>query len=203
MAQRAGIYKILSNSLIYETIQALFYHEPTTLQWRELIGPNIRGDVLDVGCGTGVDAYKFFSDSRSYVGIDVSEEYIKTAKRHYGDYGTFYKADVNNLRSLNLNKFNLITLKGVLHHLSDKEALKMLTNLKSLLADDGFIATIDPTFVVGRPLANKLVSLDRGMHIRDTEKILSLCGDVFGNIQQRVIKQNFPPYQRILLSLAP
>ena len=137
MAEKRGIYRILSKSLIYYIVQKIFYDEHTAHIWKALMMPNSRGKVLDIGCGPGEDSKIFFSKSESYVGVDLSEEYIQNAREKYSDYGVFYQSDVANLSSLNLGLFDLITLKGVSHHLSDEEVLNTLESLKKLLAPNG------------------------------------------------------------------
>lgn len=77
--------------------------------------------VLEVGCGQGIDASEIIRYCDRYVGIDLSENSIKTAHRELNNLCEinksflFVKNDAENL-SFPDNTFDLVYSIGVLHH---------------------------------------------------------------------------------------
>ena len=83
------------------------------------LGSEIR--VLDIGCGPadilmempGVD----------YVGFDIDPKLIEAARKKHGNKGRFFCAPANEQAISSLERFDLVLATGVIHHLSDEEAL--------------------------------------------------------------------------------
>lgn len=95
----------------------------------------IRGRVLDVGCGTGENAI-FFSQSGAEVwGVDSASLAIKKAGRKAKERGVrvrFLEADALHLDRLE-TKFDTITDCGLFHVFSDEERLLFSASLKSVM----------------------------------------------------------------------
>ena len=100
-----------------------------------------------------------FISSEKYIGIDISEIYISEAKTKYGDIGDFFVLSVLDIEKLSPQKFDLVILNGVLHHLSDYEVDTFFESISKRLNKKGAIVTVDPTFRVGRLFANFLCLL--------------------------------------------
>jgi SAM-dependent methyltransferase len=133
---------------------------------REYARPAPGERLLDIGCGTG-DAALSLPDV-TYVGIDLSDDYIDAAKRRNVPGAEFVSASVEELGDLGLGSFDCAIAVGVLHHLPDDVVTGMLEALSPLLVGGGRFVTIDPVWApdsstVGRVLA----SLDRGRYVRD------------------------------------
>ena len=78
--------------------------------------------VLEIGCGSGYDAYMFCKNGADYTGIDIAEENIGAAKKHLGHYGyrpRFVQMDASSM--LFEQEFDFIYSFGVLHHIPDME----------------------------------------------------------------------------------
>lgn len=81
--------------------------------------------ILDVGCGDGYCTKLLLKLNPEYIlAIDPAREAIKKAKINYSDSRINYSIkSLNNLNEI-LNKFHdcdIIILRGVIHHLDEKE----------------------------------------------------------------------------------
>ncbi|MFA6537652.1 MAG: class I SAM-dependent methyltransferase [Patescibacteria group bacterium] len=93
-------------------------------------------EILDVGCGGGQDS-KFLSDNGcSVLGIDVSREMIKLAKK-FSPKSNFKITDMMKLSSM--KKYDGIWCCRVFHHISIKDQEEFLDKLKSLLKKNGIL----------------------------------------------------------------
>lgn len=152
---------------------------------RDYVRPQPGERVLDIGCGTG-DAALSLPDV-TYVGIDLSDDYIDAAKRRNVPGAEFVSASVEELGDLGLGSFDCAIAVGVLHHLPDDVVTGMLESLGPLLVEDGRLVTIDPVWApdsstIGRVLA----SLDRGRYVRDEGGYERLVAPHFARITSDV-----------------
>lgn len=200
MAQRRGIHRILEIPIFYNFIQLVFSHRKTMLIWNQLIEEGRHGVVLDVGCGPG-NRTNDFRNSKAYLGVDISETYINSARSKYGEVGEFYVLSATEIDKLSCPSFDLVVLCGVFHHLSEDELIKFLKKVSLRLRKNGIIVTLDPTFIKGRFIANFLASQDRGLHVRTPMELRSICERYLKTIECNVVKQTFPPYQRVIMKL--
>ena len=200
MAQRSKIHLILEIPIFYNFIQKLFSHQNTRLRWNKLIEENQDGIVLDVGCGPGNQSINF-KKSRAYIGLDISEVYINEAKRLYGEYGEFHVLSATDIDILPHSEFDLVILNGVFHHLSDNDIIEFLGKVCQKLKKNGVLVSVDPTFISGRFFANLIVSQDRGLHVRKPEELLAITEKYLKTIDCEIVRQTFPPYQRLMLKL--
>jgi len=115
--------------------------------------PWMKGDVLDVGCGTGLLA-QHVSKGQRYFGIDVNEDKIQSLKLKYtGDPAySFWTTDVDDDAITGLpvcNSFETITLLAVIEHLRNPGTL--LNFLHKVLKDEGHLLMTTPT-----PIGDKI-----------------------------------------------
>jgi len=197
--QRKGIYKILSIPTVYSFIQWLFYHARTYSYFHELIGVTEGKKILDVGCGPGDWVLKF--PNSAYVGIDISQEYIDNANNRFGKQGRFYCVSVDEIEKIDITKINIVIIKAVLHHLSDEQISGMLEKLKNIMSPGGVLITLDCAFFPKQnPISRMLVSLDRGMFVREVDHYRGLLRkSSLKEIESKRIYQKFPPYDRLLM----
>ena len=200
MSQRKGLYSILEIPLMYEIVQKVFTHNETMNTWFKMVENHKDKVVLDIGCGPGKDS-QYFGKSKKYVGLDLSEKYIESAKKNYASLGEFYCLSVEEIEEMPIEEVDIVIMKGVFHHLSDGTVSDFLERIKQKLSNDGKIFSIDPMFIVRQNVSNFIVSLDRGMFVRSDADLLKLLSKHMQVESKNIIKQSFPPYQRILLQL--
>ncbi|SRR5579875_649133 len=102
----------------------------------------LRGSILDVGCGTGENALFFASRGHVVVGIDSSPRAINKAQRKARERKipgvTFVVGDALNLsRELKGTSFDNITDCGLFHIFTDEQRLRFTGSLQSGLKENG------------------------------------------------------------------
>jgi len=103
--------------------------------------------VLEVGCGAGFAADYLSGRYGKYMGIDYSQELIGYARKYNALSGVrFEVSNVNEFESD--QRFDLILMIGLLHHLDDPE--KILTKMAALLKPGGWVVANEPQS--GNPL---------------------------------------------------
>lgn len=94
-----------------------------------LVGQRGSVAVLDVGAGTGRSRQIYANVANRYVGIDIAEEAVATAKQRYPD-DEWLVADACDLAFVD-NTFDVVAFSSVLHHIprfedAVKEAVRVL-----------------------------------------------------------------------------
>jgi 2-polyprenyl-3-methyl-5-hydroxy-6-metoxy-1,4-benzoquinol methylase len=98
-------------------------------------------DVLEVGCGAGFAARYLAGRYGRYMGVDHAESLVALARRHHQLPNVrFESAGVHELSSA--ERFDVILLIGVLHHLDDLPA--SLTRMVELLKPGGWLVANEP-----------------------------------------------------------
>lgn len=158
--------------------------------------------ILDVGCGTS-KILRYLPEAR-YVGIDHNPEYIEASKRTYGSKGEFILGDVNDDHIRNRGQFDRILLLGVLHHLSDDEVIRLVSQLARTLKKDGHLVTFDNALVEGQhPLARLLAKLDRGRYVRSPNEYRMLLETAL-DVETEIIRHDLlrVPYTHVIFRAA-
>jgi ubiquinone/menaquinone biosynthesis C-methylase UbiE len=78
-------------------------------------------DVLDVGCGQGIDVYGYASSGARAVGIDLTPRHVELATMHLASMGqaaTILEGDAEKM-PFPADSFDLVSSNGVLHHTPD------------------------------------------------------------------------------------
>ncbi|MDD5226669.1 MAG: class I SAM-dependent methyltransferase [Candidatus Omnitrophica bacterium] len=196
--------EILSNPAIYLFVQNVLGAKAARYRCvKEYVDLAFLGRrILDVGCGPGyvIDCFP----KSDYVGFDTNEKYIRYANRKYGNRGHFFCQEFNDVSVSNLEPFDLIMMNGLIHHLSDTQAVKLLQIAKSVLKPKGIIVTLDGCYVKGQSsIAKKLLDSDRGKYVRDEKSYHSLASQVFDSIST-YIRHDFMriPYTLIIMRIS-
>lgn len=142
--------------------------------------------VLDVGCGFG-NLLEFLPKNISYVGIDISQNYINYAKKRYNSRGRFICADVTKL-GLNREKFDVIFIGNLFHHLPDNDVEKLLKSLLHLIKKETVVVSADNVYLKNQSFLSRFItSLDRGKHIRNKEGYLDLTKKYFPKVNYKIV----------------
>lgn len=128
--------------------------------------------VLDVGCGPGTNT-ALFSGS-DYLGIDINESYIESARRRHRR--TFVAADVTTYRVADHERFDLILVNSLLHHLDDSSTVRLLEHLSRLLTDDGRVHVLELVLPDSPSASRFLARHDRGKFARPLDRWSALLG---------------------------
>jgi SAM-dependent methyltransferase len=126
--------------------------------------------VLDVGCGPGTNTGCF--DQAEYLGLDWSKSYVDYAKRRFGR--EFIVADVSSYEPPIGVLYDFILVNSFLHHIDDKNSLRIFSKLKDLLTDNGHVHVLDLLMPESPSVARLLAQWDRGDFARPLERWLDL-----------------------------
>ncbi|UNK56445.1 class I SAM-dependent methyltransferase [Pseudoxanthomonas daejeonensis] len=189
MAQKTdGLHSILSTPAMYDFVQSVLGAGKSR---RRLVRDHIRpasGHVLlDIGCGTG-ELLRFLPSGVDYHGFDLSQPYIDAARLRHPDRGTFECMDISDYQPpTDSPAADIVLAIGVLHHLDDDIALKLLRTAHDQLRPGGRFVSIDGTLVPNQSsIARRLVLQDRGQNIRTPEAYAGLAREVFGQVTPRI-----------------
>jgi ubiquinone/menaquinone biosynthesis C-methylase UbiE len=167
------LYRVLNFPCVYRLIRWIFNSDrvrPILLSGIKY-QPGMR--VLDIGCGTGELSECF--QPEDYVGIDVSEIYIRAAQDQYK--GTFHAMDALGIDQLGIS-FDRAFMNGVFHHLPDEKVEATLSALARVLKPEGFFFVMEAVWPSRRwDLPGYFFRwLDRGKYVRTASKWRKLLG---------------------------
>jgi len=157
---------ILETSLGYSLWSAPINRSKVAAIKQMLMRCGSENKILDVGCGPGTNAGVF--SGWDYVGIDLNPRYIENAKAKYADK-RFFCGDATSM-DLEGEKFPVILINSLMHHLNDAECRQLLDGVKPILAENGSIIVQEPLVPPkNQRLMRFLMAQDRGDHFRKLE----------------------------------
>ncbi len=203
MAQKTnGLHSILSAPAVYDFFQSAV---GASRSRRRLVLDHIRPEpgnvLLDIGCGTG-ELLHFLPAGIEYHGFDLSQPYIDAARERYPDRGSFECMDIADYHPpTGARPADIVISIGVLHHLDDDIAVKLLHTAHDRLRPGGRFVSIDGTLVPGQSLlSRKLVLQDRGQNIRTPDAYANLARQAFGVVEPRIrTDMLYIPYTHCIL----
>ncbi len=159
----------------------------TERSWRvylnEYVRPATEEKVLDIGCGPA-DVLQYLPEV-DYTGVDISAEYIESAKKKFGKGRRFLCADASSF-SLNGEQgtFDLVLATGVIHHLTDDEAGRLFHFARLALRPGGRFVTFDGCYVPKQSsIARWVLSNDRGKFVRARVEYERLASAAFPKVE--------------------
>lgn len=188
MAQiTSGFRAIFSSPVIYDLAQnAVGAGRSRARLARDHLGLHSGMRMLDIGCGTAAILARL-PDGIDYVGVDLSEAYIESARHTFGDRGQFHCVDIGKAEPGAFENFDVVLANGLLHHLDDPHVTTMLHVARAALKSGGRLVTIDPCFDARQSrLARFTIAHDRGRNVRALEGYASLARDVFEDVRAQV-----------------
>jgi len=175
--------RIMENTYAYRLWQAPFAEQ----KFAPILAHNDLRQVrrvLDVGCGPGTNTGHFMRTD--YLGIDHNLRYLEQAQQRYGR--DFLVADITRWPLAPTARFDFILINSFLHHIDTLGARGILSQLRTLLTDDGHIHIIDLVLPERSSLARFLARQDRG----DFPRPLRDWQEIFNEIFETVV---FEPFQ--------
>lgn len=171
---------------------------------RRVIKKHVRakaGDkVIDIGCGPA--QILPWLPGVEYLGFDVSQAYIASAKKKYAGRGTFILGDTKTVwDDQRFRDADIVTALGILHHLDDEEAAHCFRFARHALKKGGRFLSHDPCWVPNQGfLSRYLMSKDRGQNVRTEQAYRDLAESVFQNVASWVdMKPMRIPYVMVVL----
>jgi SAM-dependent methyltransferase len=178
------IRKILEIPIIYDTFQFIIGGKKRQRIFKkEYIGDVSGLKVLELGCGTS-DILEYF-EKCDYTGVDLDKDYIKAAQKRYKDkkWAKFICADVNDFARNCQEKYDLILMTAVIHHISDEEVENCFNSIRSLLKADGRFVSFDGVYLKGMSWFERFLNdMDRGQFVRKESEYVRLNKKYFNNV---------------------
>lgn len=172
--------------------------------FKKYIGDTSDKRILDLGCGTA-DILDYIRDEKLYVGIDNNKQYIEKNKRIFADRETckFYHADLNAYSEKATQKFDIVLMIGVMHHIDDNAVNDVMTCIKRIIADGGIYVSLDPCYTKDmNPIARLLCMLDRGRYVRYADDFIRIQEKYWTDVKYdiRTDTLRFLPYSVIIFT---
>jgi len=173
-----NLYKFLENPTCYRMVVKIFSMGGRARKIAgfidRLMARECQGRVLEVGSGTSQfrDIYLKYVDN--YVITDINFQYVQFSKSNYPSlWHVLCDAAVLPFHTLTFDRAFCLYL---FHHLSDRQALDTLKEMRRCLNSEGKIIIVDLFQPEKRwDLISQLVSsLDRGQYVRRRDSMLSL-----------------------------
>ena len=181
-----GVALFLKIPKIYNSWQLLSGAEKAKkVFFLEHIKPFENCRILDIGCGTGI-ALDYIDVRCQYVGLDINQDYINSAKKKYKQRGSFYCSSVEGFK-WSEKKFDIVIGLGILHHLSDVDSIKLINIARENLVESGIFILVEPVWHKDQSFIEKLLMrLDRGKNIREEHEYLQLLGKNFKKNESKI-----------------
>jgi len=175
--QRPYIYNAIQETVGSEGMWQNFIKHST--QWLDLTNWTSTDIWLDLGCGTA-EVLNHLPKDIHYLGIDSNPKYIAYARQEYSNrpHSTFVCADWNSTEwhsHIETKTIRVITLLGLLHHLSDEDSYKVLELGTTLLKSKGCLITVDGCHEPNASLLEQFFyAIDRGRYVRSSLELREL-----------------------------
>jgi len=195
MTERAGIYRLLRSSLIYDGFQHFIgRHSSALAHFVASMHLSPGATVIDIGCGPG-RLVPYLPESVRYIGFEPNSRYVETARSRYGLRGEFHVGYFDSDAAARLGNVDVAIVSAVLHHMSDPEARALYALLRPTLSQTGRVVSLDCVLHQGQhPVSRMLAKLDRGKHVRSPEEYMAIARTAFTRVDGSLLLQAFPPY---------
>jgi SAM-dependent methyltransferase len=195
-----GVRSVLARPAVYELWSRLVGAEHAWFTFIEdYVRPQPGDRILDLGCGPG-QLLALLPKGVTYLGIDISPQYIARARQRFGAQARFEVGDATKFDA-EASRFKLVLAYGVLHHLDDTQTLGLFESAARALESTGRLVTVDPVYAPDQSRAARaIISRDRGQHVRTRDEYARLARDRFSGVTD-VVRHDFLriPYSHCIL----
>ena len=133
---------------------------------QEVVAPREGDTFVDIGCGPAEILGGL--PSLNYVGLDISEAYIREASQRWAGQGQFIGGSVTDWQAdPRVRDADIVHINGVLHHCDDRVAGELLELSRTALKPGGRLVCYEPVYLRWQSdFGRRMMGLDRGQHIR-------------------------------------
>lgn len=181
-----GLKKLLAFSRLYEFFQNHLLGGKKARRWLAKNIWKLKGGetVVDLGCGSGT-VLEYMPPDIDYVGVDISESYIRAARKKFSERGRFFLGNVSdflNQQDLPIRTADVVLSNGLLHHLPDDEVIEVLEHTKRIMKPHGRLVCLEAAYLAHQTRLSKwIVSTDRGRFVRSEQEWKELLSRAFNN----------------------
>jgi SAM-dependent methyltransferase len=184
-----GVHRAMHHPFAYDVVRPLLVGGvDLSPLYRQIQRPD--AVILDVGCGTG-NALRYLERFESYVGMDTNPIAVDHARARYGSSRVQFEARVCTPEDVRRLAPTHVVLAGVLHHLSDSEALDLLGSFAESPRLER-VLTADIVFLPGHPVGNWLAAIDRGRFCRTEPGYVDLVARSGLELRSRFVARSHP-----------
>jgi len=195
-----GIRSVLSHPRIYDLFQDIMGARSCRRDFSTNFVRAYTGSrLLDVGCGTA-GILDYLPEGVDYWGYDIDPDYIAAAQAKFGGKGRFACRLIEESEITEMPPFDIVVAIGLLHHLDDETARKVLRLARLALKPGGRFVSIDPVFAAGQnPIAQLLIQADRGQNVRTAAGYFALVRHEFHLVKGMVRRRIWIPYTHFFM----
>ena len=182
MQINSGLRSILALPWVYRLMAHILGNEANR-QWfvDDVLCLRDGQKLVDVGCGPADILDRL--PGVEYVGLDISDVYIQAARAKFKTRsGTkFLSGSVENwTRNPLTYEADVVLAHGVLHHVDDDEAKKILEFAYRALKNNGRFIFYEPCYLIWQSgISAYFMSFDRGQNIRTEQQWKELANSIF------------------------
>jgi SAM-dependent methyltransferase len=190
MQINSGLRSILASTWAFRLFGHVLGSEANK-QWfvDQVLGLRDGQKLVDVGCGPADILDRL--PGIEYVGLDISDVYIEAARTKFAGRGgaTFVSGCVEDWRLNPLTyEADIVLANGVLHHVDDDEAKKILEFAYRALKDDGRFVFYEPCYLMWQSgISTYFMSNDRGQNIRTEQQWKDLASGIFPLVSTNIV----------------
>lgn len=172
---------LLENPIVFNALQNFLGVSKVRKYFIEqYVKPVEHEKIMDIGCGTGGLAPYFYGCD--YSGFDSDLNYINQAKKENYSNSIFFHGDILKV-DLPKNTYDVVVAAGVIHHLNNVQADRIMALANDILKPGGRFVSFDMCLKENQKIFPKIMNwLDRGKFIRFEAGYKEFASKYFSNV---------------------